>query len=85
MNTRMLSQRAGGEGGVPRSEADALQVKVALSGGATTKDPDQKGMGVGVCASCCSPEGIAERATTITPLLAEILAHQSPGTLGNVG
>ena len=79
----MLSQQAGGEGGVIPSRAKTLPVEAVPGEGAKTNDPEQKHADIGCCGSCCSPEGITERATTITPLLAEILTHKSPTTLGD--
>ena len=76
----MLNQQAGGEGGVFPSRAKSFPVEAVLGDGAKAKAPEQKCADVGCCGSCCSPEGIAERATTITSLLAEILTHKSTPT-----
>ena len=84
MNALMMNQWAGEEGGVPPSEVVVLPVEVTLMDGVTTKVPEQKCAGFGCGAACCSPEGIAARATTITPLLAEILTHKSTSRLGIV-
>ena len=77
----MMNQWAGDEGGVPPSEVVVLPVEVTLMDGVTTKEPERKCARGGCDAACCSPEGIAARATTLTPLLAEILTHKSTPTL----
>lgn len=78
----MLSQQAEGEGGVIPSRAETFPVEAVAGEGAKINASEQKHADIGCCGSGCSAEGIAERATTITPLLAEILTHKSTPTLG---
>ena len=84
MSTLILSQQVGDKCGFTTDAKGGLLGGDSSVGGEPTKALERKRAGSCESPSNYSLEAITERATAITPLLAEILTHKAAPTLGNV-